>query len=255
MNFLEVCLAKLMGKGVNVQAKLAQLCQNFKKQKLFSFSQNLNFNKMHQAVLILSLALAIMATPMPFKNIERDVEERDVVPLWAKTDKGIKFNVETVEIGPALQSKTDSSYIAKNFCEKEYGQIPGGTVEVTPLKNEETVIGRGAGGGLFDTIGLAFAKHYPLTIRPDDVWITLAYAFGQAVNMNSYKPEVRDLFVSHKGMFCSLIPRQNEFASDRLHFDSSISTPRVGDKGLSQVCRADREEHKERYCGKLDFSF
>jgi hypothetical protein len=173
---------------------------------------------MHSVLLTLSLALALMATPMPFKSKERFVELRDFDPLWTKTDNGIKFNVETVEIGPILNSITDSSPIAKSFCKKEYGQIPGGKVQVTPLKTEETVVDsdiRGAGGGLFDTVGLAFAKHYPLTIRPDDVWITLAYAFGQAVNTNSYKPEVRDLFISHKGMFYSLIPRQNEFACER----------------------------------------
>jgi hypothetical protein len=203
-------LAKLQYKGVT---------SHFKKQ-LFSFSQNLNFDKMHQAVLILSLALAIMATPMPSKNKEHSVELRDVVPLWAKTDNGIKFNVETVTIGPILNSISDSSSIAVNFCEKEYGQIPGGKVQVTPLKNEETVIDRdirGVGGGLFDTVGLAFAKHYPLTIRPDDVWITLAYAFGQAVNKKAEEdPEVtRDLFVSHEGMFFSLIPRQNAVACER----------------------------------------
>jgi hypothetical protein len=159
-----------------------------------------------------------MATPMPSKNKEHSVELRDVDPLWTKTDNGIKFNVETVKIGPILNSITDSSSIAKNFCEKEYGQIPGAKVEVTPLKNEETVINsdiRNAGGGLFDTVGFAFAKHYPLTIRPDDIWITLAFAFGQAVNKKSDKPEVRDLFVSHEGMFCSLIPRQNAVACER----------------------------------------
>jgi hypothetical protein len=180
----------------------------------------LNFDKMYQVVLTLSLALSIMATPMPSKNKQHSVELREVFPFWAETDNGIKFNVETVEIGPALQSTTDSSSIAKNFCEKEYGQFPGGKVEVTPLKTEETVDDsdlRGAGGGLFDTVGLAFAKHYPLTIRPDDVWITLAYAFGQAVNKKAEEdPEItRDLFVSHKGMFCSLIPRQNAIACER----------------------------------------
>jgi hypothetical protein len=41
---------------------------------------------------------------MPSKTKEHSVEERDVVPLWAKTDKGIKFNVETVEIGPAVKN-------------------------------------------------------------------------------------------------------------------------------------------------------
>jgi len=44
---------------------------------------------------------------------------------------------------------------------------------------------------------VAFNDHFPLIIRPDDIWIPIVYAFSKHLELNH--EELRSLFVSHEG--------------------------------------------------------
>ena len=51
--------------------------------------------------------------------------------------------------------------------------------------------------GFMETVHLSYAKHYPLILTPDSVWLTIAQGFGNHVNLNAEK--LRKRFVSHEG--------------------------------------------------------
>jgi len=51
--------------------------------------------------------------------------------------------------------------------------------------------------GLLQAVHLAFAKHYPLEITPDSVWITLLQGFGRHTNKGP--EEYRSILVKHEG--------------------------------------------------------
>jgi hypothetical protein len=54
---------------------------------------------------------------------------------------------------------------------------------------------------------LAFYKHHPLVIRPDDVWFCIAQGFAAHVNANA--ETLRDRFVTHAGKAHLLVQRKD----------------------------------------------
>ncbi|KAE9388072.1 hypothetical protein BT96DRAFT_927257 [Gymnopus androsaceus JB14] len=50
--------------------------------------------------------------------------------------------------------------------------------------------------GLVNTLLKAYSAHHAVSIRPDDVWITILTQFSFFVNANA--EELRDKFVAHK---------------------------------------------------------
>ena len=62
--------------------------------------------------------------------------------------------------------------------------------------NSETVCGTWA-NSFIDTLDYAYRDHYPLTLSPDDVWMTLAQSFALHVDQNAEK--LRKMFVAHEG--------------------------------------------------------
>jgi hypothetical protein len=123
---------------------------------------------------------------------------RPVVPSHEITDAGIRFNVETVANIGSLMETENKNMNANEFVERFYENesILKPQVEVSSLSAQPSVKGYGSGGFL-DTAMKAFADHYPLVIRPDDIWILMTYAFAKHVNENSEK--LRSRFVTHKG--------------------------------------------------------
>lgn len=59
--------------------------------------------------------------------------------------------------------------------------------------------------GLVEALHQSFAKHYPLVLTPDSIWLTLAQGFGHHVNLNA--EALRKRFVSHEGKKMLLIRR------------------------------------------------
>src|SRR6185437_10097518 len=59
-----------------------------------------------------------------------------------------------------------------------------------------------------ETVGLAFAKHYPLVLSPDDVWLCLAQGFAMHIDQNA--DALRERFVRHPGQLTLEVVR-NDF--------------------------------------------
>eukprot|EP01098_Paradermamoeba_levis_P001224 TRINITY_DN1136_c0_g1_i9.p1 TRINITY_DN1136_c0_g1~~TRINITY_DN1136_c0_g1_i9.p1 ORF type:complete len:432 (+),score=88.60 TRINITY_DN1136_c0_g1_i9:119-1414(+) len=117
---------------------------------------------------------------------------KPVVPSHERTKNGVRFNVETVQMGSELRKydTINAADIASAFYEKSVTP----QIEVTSLTREQPHF---AGTGLADVVLTAFDNHLPLVLRPDDVWLMLAYSFSKHVEKNS--EALRKNFVQHEG--------------------------------------------------------
>jgi hypothetical protein len=61
---------------------------------------------------------------------------------------------------------------------------------------------------LVEAVHSAFAEHYPLTLRPDDIWLTISQGFAACINADA--EAYREKFVTHQGKEKIIIVR-NEF--------------------------------------------
>ncbi|TFK61316.1 hypothetical protein BDN72DRAFT_849806 [Pluteus cervinus] len=67
--------------------------------------------------------------------------------------------------------------------------------------------------GLFDTAVTAYNQHYPLVLRPDDLWLTLLAGLSFYVNANAER--MRPQFVLHQGQKALIVNRTgNRFNAD-----------------------------------------
>lgn len=64
---------------------------------------------------------------------------------------------------------------------------------------------RGSKNGLMGAMEHAYSNHIPLVLRPDDLWIAIAAAFGNYVI--THAEAMRSTFVSHEGKRNSLSRR------------------------------------------------
>lgn len=119
---------------------------------------------------------------------------RPVEPRHERVEGGIRFNVETVNgLGKKLDPGKYGVSIAeaaKKFYEENTLTI---CVESDGFSRETAV----HGGSLVDTALLAFAKHYPLVLRADDILVLLSYVLAKHVDKNPDK--LRSKFVTHEG--------------------------------------------------------
>lgn len=72
----------------------------------------------------------------------------------------------------------------------------------------EPLVGHAYHHPLLQAAHLAFARHYPLTISPDAVWICLAQGFAQYLNANA--EVLRNHAVRHQGKL-TLSVRRDDF--------------------------------------------
>ena len=63
--------------------------------------------------------------------------------------------------------------------------------------DDRTPLGMGNLHGFVGAVHLAYSKHYPLVISPDDIWMCIVQGFAAHVNANAEK--LRHLFVEHEG--------------------------------------------------------
>ena len=88
----------------------------------------------------------------------------------------------------------------------------------------------------------AYTKHYPLKIRPDDIWLMILQAAGLHINMNS--EELRSQFVNFEGKQLLTVVRpefvldslDNDWGSVTLEFLKKIGENTVGD--FKEICEA-----------------
>jgi len=95
-----------------------------------------------------------------------------------RTTTGVRFNVQTVsELGDELQTKTKM-----NFTPYLEEQGPDIKIEVSSLSGGSII---DTARGFFQVVLLAYDRHYPLIIRPDDIWLVLTNGFEKHIEENS----------------------------------------------------------------------
>jgi len=76
---------------------------------------------------------------------------------------------------------------------------PSPTNIVSALGSDEEVYSAGADCGMFAAIFTAYSHHYRLRTSPDDWWFCVIKRVACAIDQNSSKASVRNLFVDHEG--------------------------------------------------------
>ena len=172
------------------------------------------------------IASQVLAT-LAFTLEKRMGQARNVTSKHEAIPNGVRFNVETVvPNNKRLRVMGSSQDVSKSFAieyytsDAEYFErnklnaklqrsqelIEASSFSYKPFvdlrglygdDNTENARERGL-GGFSNAVGLAFARHYPLVIRPDDIWLLITYAFGKFVNENANA--LRSLLVDHEGL-------------------------------------------------------
>ena len=94
--------------------------------------------------------------------------------------------------------------------EKAFSIIAGGRKEhdtsapspkkiVSALGSDEEVYSVGADCGMFAAVFTAYSHHHRLRTSPDDWWFCVIKRVACAIDQNSSKASVRNMFVDHKG--------------------------------------------------------
>lgn len=84
----------------------------------------------------------------------------------------------------------------------------GSSVESVSKPPNGKIIGSSAGNQLVEAVGWAFAKHYPLVLSPDAIWLTVAQ--GLANHINRHAEDIRKRFVAHEGK-AQIVIRRDSF--------------------------------------------
>lgn len=135
-----------------------------------------------------------------------------VVPSHTRTDRGVRFNVRTVDkLGMLLpimnpQQTVDS---IKGEANKFYGnpesrrtwrdrsQSPTSKCELEAHSVPSNFLLRHPAKSLAHIALAAFADHYPLALRPDDIWLTIACGAAKHIDKNA--EGLRSRFVNFEG--------------------------------------------------------
>lgn len=117
-----------------------------------------------------------------------------VEALHESTPNGVRFNVQTVDqlIEP-LTPYYEGEELARDVTARFYDASTEMKLEVSSLSGTKFC----GHGSLVQVVMYAFDRHYPLVIRPDDIWILINYAFARHVDANA--EALRSKFVSHQG--------------------------------------------------------
>ena len=70
---------------------------------------------------------------------------------------------------------------------------------VSALGSDEEVYSAGADCGMFAAVFTAYSHHYRLRTSPDDWWFCVIKRVACAIDRNSSKASVRNMFVDHEG--------------------------------------------------------
>ena len=76
---------------------------------------------------------------------------------------------------------------------------PSPTRIISALGSDEEVYSAGADCGMFAAVFTAYSHHYRLRTSPDDWWFCVIKRVACAIDRNSSKASVRNMFVDHEG--------------------------------------------------------
>ena len=89
--------------------------------------------------------------------------------------------------------------IIEDGRKKDHTSAPRPTKIVSALGSDEEVYSAGADCGMFAAIFTAYSFHYRLRTSPDDWWFCVIKRVARAIDQNSSKASVRNMFVDHEG--------------------------------------------------------
>lgn len=117
-------------------------------------------------------------------------------PSWPAN----RFPVDDVEVNAKVlpSHPIDFPALGSAFYSDRSGPRVTPTIEVTSdfsIQGSPNMIVHS--GSLVEAALLSFSQHYPLCIRPDDIWSLLSYGFAKHVEFNA--EELRSRFVQHSG--------------------------------------------------------
>ena len=108
--------------------------------------------------------------------------------------------------GPEQAKQLATEYAAKKAFSiiadgrhKRDTSAPSPTNIVSALGSDEGVYSAGADCGMFAAVFTAYSHHYRLRTSPDDWWFCVIKRVACAIDQNSSKASVRNLFVDHEG--------------------------------------------------------
>lgn len=105
---------------------------------------------------------------------------------------------ETLEFASPDASSGTRAYSFPEYVESQQFFIPGkDTILKASEPGTETAAYPHLNSGLLSTIAMAYNKHLPLKLRPDDIWLTITGVAGRYINDHS--EEFRSRFVDHEG--------------------------------------------------------
>jgi hypothetical protein len=119
--------------------------------------------------------------------------------VTSRTDSSVTFAVHDVTVGRPLGAVSTTKKYIENALRKGFGE--GYPMEVYSVEAcscaDQTVISLPFANALIGAVHIAFARHLPLVLSPDIVWLAIAQGFAQHVGNN---PEtLREAFVLHEG--------------------------------------------------------
>merc|ERR1712226_1832981 len=132
-----------------------------------------------------------------------------------------------------------SRYVGREFGSKE-APTPGKIETNSKLDGNVIAADFSRYNMLAWTVYRAFYEHYPITLSPDVIWITIAQGFAQHVNNNA--EDLRSCFVEHEGKKQIVISRpefvkgspNNDWPGVFPEFSEKIAA-NVKDPGLTKV--------------------
>lgn len=124
---------------------------------------------------------------------------------------GIKFKVDDVVKNKTPLESFSAEKVLANFVGKNITFCPdSSSTKLVPL----------SGNGLIQTIYLCYAKHYPLVLSPDAIWMTIAQGVSTHINVE-FKTLKSKLFTNEK-------PKVIEVRNDSLDFGAKYWQQLIG---------------------------
>jgi len=111
-------------------------------------------------------------------------------------EPGITFAVSDVDTSRIVRlTEAYSDIISRTTA--SHGKLEAYSRDTRPLVSFKRNQDEGPGHGFIDACTMAFARHYPLTLSPDMIWLIIAQGVTRHIRASS--EELRRTFVAHDG--------------------------------------------------------
>ena len=111
------------------------------------------------------------------------------------------FKVDEVQTPSTSLPSVEWEKLVSNFCNRAKIEAQ------SPPSNDRIPVACFGSNGFVGAVHTAYAKHYPLVLSPDHIWMCIVQGFAAHVNQNAEK--LRHLFVEHEGKKTVIIQRDD----------------------------------------------